>query len=265
MSASISNPMSFPRRVAALLKYWYRFGGLGGTRVFWQAMLGGTSARPRRLSLPGAPAALLVRPGSSDLPTFEKVFVDQEYNFDLPGLEPELIIDAGANVGYASLFFVRRFPKARVVAIEPEAENFKMLTDNTRAYPQVQPLQAALWNRPARMAIANPDAESWEFQVREAEGGSGGLRAVTIPELLKMAGCKRVSVLKIDIEGAEKELFSSGYEEWLGLVDLIIIELHDRYRAGCSSTFYRALAGYEFGQFPVGENVFVTLNVKGQS
>ena len=251
-----------------LTKSIYRYGLLNGSRSFLQTLAPANAAGGKRyqLSLPGYRAPILARPGSSDLPTFEKVFVDQEYNFELPGFQPRLIIDAGANVGYASLFFAHRFPAAQIISIEPEGANFQLLKANTAAYPNIRPVQAALWNRPTRLAIANPDAASWEFQVREADpqAAAGGLTAVTIPELIQMSGCERVSVLKLDIEGAEKDLFSSGAAEWLGLVDLIIIELHDRYRPGCSSTFYRALAGFEFGQFPMGENLFVMLNIPTQ-
>jgi hypothetical protein len=93
-----------------------------------------------------------------------------------------------------------------------------------------------------------------------AGSGSSPVAGISMPELISLSGCERVSILKLDIEGAEKGLFETGAEEWLGLIDLIIIELHDRYHFGCSSTFYRALTGYEFGQYPLGENIVVALN-----
>jgi hypothetical protein len=48
----------------------------------------------------------------------------------------------------------------------------------------------------------------------------------------------RVGILKVDIEGAEKEVFS-GAASWIDRVDGIIIELHDRMKRGCSRTFFR--------------------------
>jgi FkbM family methyltransferase len=232
----------------------YRFGPLDGARL----LLGAAgSAGVAALRLPGFPAPVLLRRGGSDWPTFEKVFLDQEYRIDMADLAPRLIIDAGANVGYAALFFARRFPSARVLAVEPEAANFAQLVRNTAAYPRVTPIHAALWSRAEPLAIANPQAESWSFQV--AAGAQGGVRGVTVPELLGLAGAERVDILKLDIEGAEKELFADGAERWLGRVGMLIIELHDRNRPGCSSSFYRALAGYEFGQFPLGENIVVVM------
>ena len=276
MSSSSSNPQSTARRVAAALKYIYRFGAFSGIKLFMQTLTSGTKkggGKNIHLTPSGFSIPIQARPGTSDLPTFEKVFIDQEYNFDLPNFPTNLIIDAGANVGYASLFFANRFPQAQIIAIEPESENFAMLQLNTQGFPRIKPVQAALWNKPISLSIANPEAESWEFQVREtapADSNGSDIKArqipgITIPELIKMSGQQRISVLKLDIEGAEKELFESGSEDWLGLVDMIIIELHDRYRPGCSSTFYRALSPYEFGQFPLGENIFVVLNPNPQS
>lgn len=240
------------------MKSLYRFGPIGGTQVALTAMHGAGQAAIR---IPGLRSPVLVRRGGSDWPTFEKVFVDQEYGVDMPDFAPRLIIDAGANVGYATLFFARKFPEARILAIEPEGANYEQLVLNTRAYPNVTPIQAALWSRAERLAITNPSADSWSFRVGAADSGAGAgaVRGVTIPELLAMAGAERIDLLKLDIEGAEKDLFECGAEEWLGRVGLIIAELHDRNRPGCSRAFYRALTRFEFGQFPMGENIVVVM------
>ena len=234
----------------------FRYGPLNGSLIGLRSMLDNRSAQ---LKLPGLSAPVLVRGDGSDWPTFEKVFLEQEYRFDWPDFKPKTIIDAGANVGYATLFFAQRYPQAKIIAIEPEPTNFAQLLKNTRPYPQVKPLQAALWNTPMTLAISNPDADAWSFRVEAAAPGAPGQRAVTVPELLDMAQTDHIDVLKIDIEGAEKDLFDSGYEAWLDKVSLLIIELHDRFRPGASSTFYSALTHYDFGQFPLGENIFVVL------
>ena len=235
----------------------FRFGPLAGSVIAVRSMLDSYSAQ---LRLPGLRAPVFVRGDGSDWTTFAKIFLEQEYRFDYPGFQPKVIIDAGANVGFASLFFVQQYPLAKIISIEPELANYEMLVKNTRSYPQITPLHAALWNKPVMLAISNPDADAWEFRV-EAVASSDVpiLRAVTIPELLNLAQSDHIDVLKIDIEGAEKDLFESGYETWLDKVSLLVIELHDRFRSGASSTFYRALTHYEFRQFPKGENIFVML------
>ena len=234
----------------------FRFGLFTGSVIALRSMLDRRSAK---LKIPGLSAPVFVRGGGSDWTTFAKIFLEQDYRFDCPGFQPKVIIDAGANVGFATLFFAQQYPQAKIISIEPEPSNYAMLVKNTRSYPQVIPVHAALWNKPMALTISNPDADAWEFRVGAGAPGMASLRSVTIPELLNIAQTDQIDVLKIDIEGAEKDLFDSGYEVWLEKVRLLVIELHDRFRPGASSTFYRALTHYEFGQFPNGENIFVML------
>jgi hypothetical protein len=57
------------------------------------------------------------------------VFVSGEYGDHLPAQPPRLIVDAGANVGSATLWFRERFPDARVIAIEANPTAFARLQD----------------------------------------------------------------------------------------------------------------------------------------
>ena len=84
----------------------------------------------------------------------------------------------------------------------------------------------------------------WARTVREAkEGESQTIMATDVGTLLKESEFDRISILMIDIEGAEAIVFSSNYQEWLPKVDNLAIELHDE---ECSSTFFKAIAGQNF-------------------
>ena len=61
----------------------------------------------------------------SDIPTFKKIFIEQEYDINLLR-EPKSIIDAGVNVGFTSVYFANKYPDCRILAIEPEASNFEI-------------------------------------------------------------------------------------------------------------------------------------------
>jgi hypothetical protein len=74
--------------------------------------------------------------------------------------------------------------------------------------------------------------------------------------------CEKIDILKIDIEGSEKELFESDYETWLPKVTTLIIELHDRMREGSSLSFFRALTKYNFRLAVKGENLICTIKEK---
>jgi FkbM family methyltransferase len=167
-----------------------------------------------------------------------------------------VIFDIGANVGYASVYFATRFPRARIIAVEPEASNFALLERNTAAFPNVTPVHAALWPHAARLAIGNPNDDSWAFQVNESAGSAGdSVRGVSMDQLLEEHDVSRIDILKIDIEGAEKEVFEPGCESWLAKTRVLVVELHDWFREGCGTAFYAATSRFPFKHFSSGENV----------
>jgi FkbM family methyltransferase len=202
--------------------------------------------------VPGFAEPLLLRAGTSDVPTFEQVFVNEEYALPFVRIKPALVIDAGANIGLSVRYLAARFPAARLVAIEPEASNFRILRRNTRSLPSVTLLRAAVWNRETPLEIANPGDEKWAFQVREASGGR--VPAVTIGSLLAAVSPRERVVVKLDIEGAEVEVLDASAASWIPKVDVLIVELHDRFRPGCTAALRRAVAGHGFREYVSGEN-----------
>ena len=86
-------------------------------------------------------------------------------------------------------------------------------------------------------AIARPyvlgcrlHGKEWACAVEAGASEGPPVRSVSIRMLLEMTELKRVSILKIDIEGSEKELFSHDVG-WLKSIDNIVIELHGDERA----------------------------------
>jgi FkbM family methyltransferase len=170
------------------------------------------------------------RPQTSDLFVFYQIMVFDEYRC-LSGLRaPKLIVDLGANVGYSSAYFLSQFKGCSVIAVEPDPSNFAALQKNVAPYSdRVTTIQAAVWPRQERLDLNFDHAglgQEWGVRVKAA--ADGAVEAITIPELLRVSGQDRISVLKIDIEGAEVDLFNSGAEEWLDKVDNVVIELHGK-------------------------------------
>ena len=213
-----------------------------------------------KVEAPAARHLVGVRPGSTDERTFAHVFLNREYDIDLP-LEPRLIVDAGANVGYASVWFANRYPQARIIAIEPSAANFQLLCENTANYPNVSLLQAGVWPRACHLKIVTHDAQGnflgeWGFRVEETdEPGAQTLPAVTLGQVLRDSGQPAIDLLKIDVEGAEQEVFSASCDDWLPRTNAIMIELHDRFRPGCSDAFFSAVSAREFHQAQKGQTL----------
>ena len=213
-----------------------------------------------KVEAPGIRGLVGVRPGSTDERTFAHVFLNREYDIELP-LEPRLIVDAGANVGYASVWFASRYPQARIIAIEPSAANFQLVRENTANYPNVSSRQAGVWPRACHLKIVTHDAQGnflgeWGFQVEETdEAGPQTLPAVTLGEVLHGSGLPAIDLLKIDVEGAEKEIFSASCDDWLPRTNAIMIELHDRFRPGCSDAFFSAVNTRDFHQAQKGQTL----------
>ena len=77
----------------------------------------------------------------------------------------------------------------------------------------------------------------------------------------KILNVKKLDILKIDIEGAEHELFKNNYDTWLPNTRCLIIELHDRMRNRSSQNFFKAISKYDFSYSHQGENlVFINNN-----
>jgi FkbM family methyltransferase len=202
-----------------------------------------------------------VRLGSraTDLRVFEQVFARQEYA--LPkSVKPRTIIDAGANIGCATIFFASRYPDARIIAIEPEASNFEVLQSNCAGLSNVVPVHAAVWSRPATLTFVNPYCGNWAFAMKERVEDGTPVRGITIPQLIEEFSLDRIDVLKMDIEGGEKEIFSAPDLSWLDKVGMLAIELHDFARPGCAKTFYSALGDRHFEQRQSGDLLFIELS-----
>ena len=69
--------------------------------------------------------------------------------------------------------------------------------------------------------------------------GDDHVQAFSIADILQRTDVTRVSILKLDVEGAEAEIFSRGTESWLGLVETFVVELHEDTPFGSASAAFR--------------------------
>jgi FkbM family methyltransferase len=198
--------------------------------------------RPGReavVRVPGLAGPLTVRTGTSDLAIFDEVVIQNGYHFPL-ARDPQVIVDVGANIGMATLWFKARWPQAQVIAVEPDPNNFALLQRNLKDIPGVRTVQAAL--APADGAIGfeteglNPSA----YHIRALRPGEEGVPAITMATLMRQCGIDHIDLLKLDIEGAEKEVFEAPDLAWMDRVDTLAVELHDRMRPGCGHAFFKA-------------------------
>jgi FkbM family methyltransferase len=200
----------------------------------------------------------ILRDNKSDKPIFFQVFYEKQYDLygvDFP--EAKKIIDGGANIGCASVYFSLRFPKAQILAIEPEKSNFELLKKNSESYENIHCLQAGIWNKNEKLSIANPEGGAAEFMFENNFISDDMVNGMTIQALLDSQNWNEVDIIKLDIEGAEKEVFSGEDLSWLKKVKLLIIELHDRYKKDCTKTLFEALNKFDYDAHFHHENIFI--------
>ena len=177
-----------------------------------------------------------LRLNTTDVAVYDMVFTRREYEVNLP--PPKVIVDAGANIGLSTLYFANRYPESRIIAIEPEPENYGLLTKNTWPYPNVTPLQAALWSDNKSVELRDPGFGSWGFTTHSitVPNASAPVKAVTVDRLMDEFALPKIDILKMDIEGAELEVLR-GASAWISRVDTILAELHDHLKPGCQEAF----------------------------
>jgi FkbM family methyltransferase len=194
-----------------------------------------------------------IRPNTSDHAVFFQVFVHQQYRCLANNSAVDLIIDCGANIGLTAVYLLSQFPSARVVAVEPDPGNCAILKSNlARYYGRHRAVLSAVWSHATGLVLsgAEPGSE-WQFRVRmPGNCESPSIMATDIATLLEESGADRISILKIDIEGAESVVFCSNYKSWIGKVDNLVIELHDQ---ESRSIFERAIADENFTLSQHGE------------
>jgi FkbM family methyltransferase len=173
----------------------------------------------------GIASAVVCRPAVSDFHGLRHIFVD--HDSDVPMEEPpKLIIDGGANVGYASVLFANKYPDARILAVEPDDENGRLLQQNCSRLPNVELLKGGIWGRRCRLRIANPHCDPQGFRVVEADDPESSMPAYTVDDLIERSGQEYIDILKLDVEGAEVNIFSAANLGWLDRTRVLSIETH---------------------------------------
>lgn len=213
-------------------------------------------------------ASLLLRKGTADERTMRAVLQHGQYDVAhlnrrselsqfhqraIARAQPPLIIDLGANIGASALYFNHVWPESRIVAVEPSPDNFSLLKQNIDGRTNILPVHAGIASQDGFMRIVDDDAETDAFKT---EPGVGDIPALSMATLLRdEVGAP--FICKIDIEGAERDLFSRD-TEWIDQFPLIMIELHDWMLPGeaASQNFLKAVADRRRDFTFNGETIF---------
>lgn len=221
------------------------------TSLYNRALLRGWAlpgrGREVAVRLAGREQPFHLRLGTSDWHVLEEIFFDGEYAIadEFARDSIRTIVDLGANVGYSVLLWKTRFPEARVIAVEPDANNMAVAKRNAEALPGVTLIEGCATARSGHVTLDRSGGEAWAFRVgappKTGSTGADAIRAYSMDDLLQAAAVPNdapIDLLKCDIEGGEAELFAD-CRSWIGRVRHVIIELHRPYR---SEQFFADLA-----------------------
>jgi len=237
-----------------------------GLRAAFNAQMARFGHGTVRLSVPGI-GDITLRRSDSDYDNLRQIFVFEEYNIWgevqasinnryreilQAGVAP-LIIDAGANVGFAALWFAKLYPQATIVCVEPDTENFRALQTNVSGFKNVHARHAAIGARSGFVDVRKASL-SWACETTRSEAGT--VPILTIDEIVASVTKATLFIVKVDIEGFEEDLFSQNLS-WLDETCTVFIEPHDWMKPDgrSSRSFQQAFGQRNFGIFIRGENI----------
>jgi FkbM family methyltransferase len=218
-----------------------------------------------------------LRAGTTDWTTFNQIFVKREYDlekfhqwssiFDIyrkviaAGRVPT-IIDCGANIGLAAIWFALLFPEARVIAIEMEPGNFAQLKKNVSAFPSITAINAAVWGEVTALTMETINVEAHAYSARRSlEGGIDHMKSVTIDNVINDNDLDSVLCVKLDVEGGEVSILNQK-ANWIDMIKVLVVEIHDwkQPQLGAGKALVNALHGRDFDLLVSGELLVAVIN-----
>jgi FkbM family methyltransferase len=167
---------------------------------------------------------LTYRLNRGDIQAIREVWLDEVY---LPPPEAtglHQVVDLGANIGFTSLYLSRQLNAPHLIAVEPDPANVSILRRNLEQNDM----------RAIVIDAAAGDFDGWASVRRERAsnlgqldaGGDVSVRVVSMASVNdRLPDQAGRTLLKIDIEGGEEQLFT-GDLSWLQRFDCLLAELH---------------------------------------
>jgi FkbM family methyltransferase len=146
-----------------------------------------------------------------------------------PDLAPvDVIVDIGANVGAATVFFKKTYPNAAIYSFEPGPEPFDLLQSNTSYYRDIHCINYGLFDIDAtvKLYIGKNDhvtTSIYQNNLVTSEFNEKKLRKASL--LFETLGIKSIDILKIDTEGCEVNILRN-MVSYLTAVKVMYVEYH---------------------------------------
>jgi FkbM family methyltransferase len=192
---------------------------------------------------------VLIRCNTPDLKTAHRCLTTEFSSvIKLTNQKHELIIDAGGHIGSAAIAFARAFPESLVVCVEPHPENYEIACVNAEPYPNIVVLNAALTAKPGTVGLFDRGTGNWGYTILdnpadvEEPKDVAPVACVTVEQIIHEHKKRGIDIMKLDIEGAEREVLENS-ASWISRCELLFVELHDRIIPGCMRAYVNATEG----------------------
>ena len=143
-------------------------------------------------------------------------------------LKPEVIIDVGAHIGAASLFFAKSYRKSQIFSFEPTTINFSLLQKNMKYFPNVKIFHKGIYEENKKQKIyintTNPGTNSIHEKWRKFDNYEYA-DFINLKDFLKKNNIKHIDILKIDTEGCEINIIQS-IKSFITKISVIYLEYH---------------------------------------
>jgi FkbM family methyltransferase len=163
---------------------------------------------------------------------FVDVFVLRDY--DVAGLDwraVKTIVDVGANIGMATVWFAQRAKSARILAIEPSPDALSLLYSNLAAAglgARVDVLPVALGSASGTGQLqVSASSVSTVVRMSTSTTDIDSIPVITLAQLQREKQVGSIDVLKLDCEGAEFAILESADRDIVDRIGVIIGEYHE--------------------------------------
>ncbi len=202
---------------------------------------------------------VFLRKNIFDESIFSALIDDDEYGYIRYSSSPKIIMDVGAYIGISSLYFAHKYPEALIYAFEPAADNYELLVKNTENTPNIVPICCAIKGRSGAASVYDIGSPLGYRISAAGSDSEGSVPCISIKEFVKDKNIDRIDLLKMDIEGSEKDVFDME-DGWLAIVESLIIELHERFLPGCNKSVFDKIDGSFSMGWVGGENFYFARN-----
>ncbi len=208
-------------KLKAVLLFYRYFGLLQLIQFVYQKLINKELLTIRSKALGGK---VFIRRSSSDFSVLIQM-IEEMNNFELE-TDPDLIIDGGANIGLSVRYFREKFSNAEIQGYEPDPGNYECAERNCQMLEGVTLLNQGLWSSRCHLTLKNPEALPWAYQFEKSERKKeGSIEAISLNDIFLEIQSDRTILVKLDVEGAEKELILS-QNQWLKKVKWVLVEIH---------------------------------------